>query len=343
MRKTVKAQAASRQTAGAQTSAEFQSLSKQAQAALDADKLQEAVPLFRRALKLNPRWAEGWWSLGTAYYDQDSYAEAELAFQRVIALEPKNGTAHAMLGLCEFELGDDKGALHDIEATKALGIDLDPQLRNVVLFHEGVLLTRAGMFVAAEKPLASMCRDNLGGADVARAFGMAALHMTDRQPPAPGSEAATVVQQVGHADCIAAQKDFDTARRQFTYVVTTYPHFPYVHFAFGRMLIEASDIPGAVSEFKREIDEGHDRLLPMLQIAAAEYKLDSAAGLPYAQQAVALAPQVPFGHYLLGLLLANTGDDTKAIPELETARKAFPKDLKILLGTGGSLCACRAL
>jgi cytochrome c-type biogenesis protein CcmH/NrfG len=101
-------------------SASFTSLSDQAAAALDLDKLDEAIPLFRKALALNPRWAEDWWSLGTAYYDQDRYTEAAIALQKVIALNPKHGTAHAMPGLCEFELGEDANALRDIEASKKL-------------------------------------------------------------------------------------------------------------------------------------------------------------------------------------------------------------------------------
>lgn len=315
--------------AKAQPSAQFQSFSKRAMEALDADKLQEAIPLFRKALALDPRWVEGWWSLGTAYYDQESYAEAEVAFQRVVAMNPKHGTAHALLGMCEFEMGDDKAALRDIEASKDLGTDLDPQLRNAVFYHEGVLLRRAGRFVAAEMPLASLCQGGSRGDDVVRAFGMVALRMPDRQFPLQGSEAATVAEQVGRAACTAAARNFDSARRQLTLVTETYPHFPYVHYVFGRVLIDASDIPGAVAEFKREIDEGHDKVLPMLQIAASQYKVDPAAGLPYAQQAVALAPKLPFAHYLFGLLLASTDQEEKAIPELEIARKAFPQDMRV--------------
>jgi len=315
--------------ANASSSAQFQSLSKRAMAALDADKLPEAIPLFRKALALDPHWVEGWWSLGTAYYDQESYAEAELAFQRVVAIDPRNGTAHALLGLCEFELGDDKSALRDIEASKDLGTDLDPQLRNAIFYHEGVLLQRAGRFVSAEMPFASLCQGGTRGADLVKGFGMAALRMRDRQFPPPGSEPAIVAELVGRAACAAAARDFDNARRQLTFVTETYPHFPYVHYVFGRVLVDASDLPDAVAEFKREIDEGHDQVLPLLQIAASQYKVDPAAGLPYAQQAVALAPKLPFAHYLFGLLLASTDQEEKAIPELEIARKAFPQDMKV--------------
>jgi predicted Zn-dependent protease len=66
-----------------------------------------------------------------------------------------------------------------------------------------------------------------------------------------------------------------------------------------------------------------------LRIAAAEYKVDSPTGLKYAEQVVQLDPQLPLGHYLFGLLLLDTGAYEKAVPELETARKAFPHDGRI--------------
>ena len=42
-----------------------------------------------------------------------------------------------------------------------------------------------------------------------------------------------------------------------------------------------------------------------------------------------MQPELPLGHYLLGLLLLETGAYQRAIPELETARKAFPQETKI--------------
>jgi predicted Zn-dependent protease len=70
-------------------------------------------------------------------------------------------------------------------------------------------------------------------------------------------------------------------------------------------------------------------VLPRLRIAAAEYRRDPAAGVKYAEEAVQLQTDLPLGHYLLGLLLLQTGEYARAIPELETARKAFPQEPKI--------------
>jgi tetratricopeptide (TPR) repeat protein len=297
-------------------------------AALDADHLDEAIPLFRKALALNPKWAEGWWSLGTAFYDQNRYAEASSAFQKVIALDPKHGTAHALLGLCQFELGDDAAALTNIEASKDLGTDVDPQLRGVVFYHEGILLQRAGRYVGAQAAFSSLCRGGTHSDDVLRGYGMAALHMRDRSFPADG-ETAGVVESVGLAECLTAQKNFDAAKQEFTRAITASPQFPWIHYALGRVLIDEQDIPGAVAEFKSELEHSQDRVPVLLQIAAAEYKVDSAAGLPYAQEAVKEDPSVPFAHFLLGLLLMNTDDQAKAVPELEIASRGLPHDPKV--------------
>src|SRR6201999_3149308 len=82
----------------------FANLSAQADAARDANQLKEATVLYRKALALRPGWKDGWWSLGTILYDSDSYREAVPAFRKVVAIDPKNGTANLMLGLCEYQL-----------------------------------------------------------------------------------------------------------------------------------------------------------------------------------------------------------------------------------------------
>jgi predicted Zn-dependent protease len=58
--------------------------------------------------------------------------------------------------------------------------------------------------------------------------------------------------------------------------------------------------------------------------------------VPYAEEAVRLNPNIPFAHYLLGLLYLDTGDHQKAIPQLETAQKAFPKDAKVYFALGSA-------
>ena len=134
----------------ASTTNTFDSLSKRAAEARDADHLDDAVALYKKALALHPKWPEGWWSLGTIEYDRNNYAAAARAFRLLLPLAPKDGTAHVMLGLCEFELHQDSAALKHLQEGKELGVSTNPQLRMVTLYHEGLLLLRAGQFKAAQ-------------------------------------------------------------------------------------------------------------------------------------------------------------------------------------------------
>lgn len=307
----------------------IETLQKKADEARDAGRLEEAAKLYQRALMINPKWTEGWWSLGTLRYDSDRYAEAELAFEKVLALDPKHGTARAMLGLCEFELGQPDRALKDIQESEKLGVLEDTQLRDVVMYHEGILLQRAGKFEAAKAALASLCLSGVRSGELAGTFGMVALRMRDVAPPPPSTDAGQVVQHVGRAACLSGAKEYDQAKAEFERVIAGAPHFPLVHYAYGRMLQDARDHDGAINEFEAEIAEQPKSVLPRLRIAAAEYKWNPEAGLKFAEEAVKLQPELPLGHYLLGLLLLETGAHQRAIPELEMARKAFPQETKI--------------
>jgi tetratricopeptide (TPR) repeat protein len=314
---------------------EFKVLVSKAAAARDAERLDEAAALYRKALRIKPRWAEGWWTLGAIDYETDRSAEAALEFKKVIALEPRHGTARAMLGLCQFRLGEDGEALKNLDAAMAIGIADDEQLQRVMLYDEGVLLRRASRFEAARKPLGSLCQSGAADQDAVMALGMVALWMTDAQPPTD-AQAAQVTIHVGRGACLGARKSFDAGRKEFELAATLAPHFRKFHLAYGRFLEDAGDSAGAIRQYKLEIEEDPSSVLARFCIAAAEYKVDSAAGVPYAEEAVRLAPELPYAHYVLGLLLLDIGEFSRAVPELEIARKAFPAEARVELALGSA-------
>jgi len=312
----------------------FKELSESARKATEENRLDDAARLYKKALSLRPGWAEGWWSLATLEYDQDRYAEAAAHFQKVVALQPKNGTAQVMLGLCEFELGRDAHALRHIQQGKSLGLQKNPELWHVTLFHEGILLQRKGSFQAAQDTLEELCLQTGSNDKAAFILGMTMLRQTARDAPSPGSTDGDVVLRVGRAECLAGQKKYDQARPEFESVVRENPNYPNIHYAFGLFLFEIRDVAAGVEELKQEIANDPKNVLVRLRIAAALYKQNSAAGLPYAEEAVKLEPQQPFAHLLLGLLRLDVDDYLKAIPELETARKSLPQEPKIYAALG---------
>ncbi len=307
----------------------FAAVSAQANAARDADRLDEAAALYQRALAIKPSWAEGWWSLGTIEYDRNAYREAAKAFQKLVTLQPKSGTARVMLGLCQFELGMEDEALESLQEGRRMGIATDPQFREVMLYHEGILLQRKGRFESAQEILGQLCRQAPYPQEVNLAMGAVALRDRNPQLPAEGTVEYQVMETSGEATCLGAQRKYDDARRDFDALVTGHPKYPNLHYAYGKLLLDADDNNAAVAQFQAEIQNNPNDVISRLRIASAKYRIDSAAGLPYAEEAVKLDPSLPLGHYLLGLLLLDTDDYQRAIPELEIAQKAFQDQPKV--------------
>jgi len=318
------------------TSSSFATLSQRAAEARDANRFEEAVTLYTKALALRPNWTEGWWSLGTIEYDQDHYAKAALAFQKVIALDPANGTAHAMLGLCQFELDKDALALQSLLKAEQLNIIKDEQLRTVALYHLGLLQLRARRFGDAKETLSQLAKVRIRTKEVSTALGLAALLIAPKDAPLEGTPGATVVERAGEAEAQLTVKDFEQAKRTYTQLVDEYPAYPNLHFAFGRLLLETNETDQAVEQFQLELKRDPENVNSMLEIASVRYQVDSEEGLHYAEEALKLSPRLPFAHYLVGLLRLDTGNAAGAIPELEIAEKAFPNESRVYFSLGSA-------
>ena len=312
----------------------FASLSTRAAQARDSEHLDEAVALYTKALALRPKWSEGWWSLATIEYDRDHYAKAARGFEKVIALDPKNGTAHAMLGLCQFELQQDDAALKNLLAAENIGVVKDQQLRLVALYHMAVLELRAGKYGAAKETFGQLARDKIRSPELTNGMGLAALLIKPQDAPAEGTPGARVVQQVGEAEVLLTANDFDPAKQQYAQLTAEFPAYPNLHFAFGRLLLETHENDQAVQEFQAELQRDPKHVNSMLEIAVALELVDPQGGLKYAEEAAKLSPQLPFAHYLLGMLRMETGDAAAAIVELEIARKAFPSEAGVYFSLG---------
>ncbi len=312
----------------------FSVLSKRAADARDANRLPEAAALYSKALAINPKWEDGWWALGTLEYDQDHYPQAAQAFERLLSVNPANGTAHAMLGLCQSELGEDEPGLRNLLAAEKFGVVKDDQLRKVALYHMGLLQLRTRRFSAARQTLSKLADEGVETPEFPTALGLAALLVRPQDAPTQGTPGAGIVRRVGQAEALLARKNFAGATAIYKEIEKDSPDYPSLHIAFGRCLLDAAEVDEAVAEFQRELVRDPRSTNAMLEIAAARYRSDSKDGLQYAEQAVKLAPTLPFGHYILGLLRLDTGDAAGAIPELEKASKDFPTEASVYFSLG---------
>jgi tetratricopeptide (TPR) repeat protein len=315
---------------------DFATLSRNADSARQAGRLNEALSSYRKALALQPTWQEGWWSLGTILYEQDAHRDAARAFRRLITLDPKNGTAHLMLALCEYQLDDDASALKNIQTAKALGVQADGGLPNVMTYHEGMLLLRAGHYERALETWQPLVRSGVDDENLELAIGMGVLLIRPKEAPPEGSPARAIVMRAGRAERRHMAREFAAAKQEYVALVREAPTFLNVHYAYGRFLLATEDLESGIQEFVKEIEAHPDHVRARVQVAAARYRLDSAAGLPFGRDVVKLAPEYPFGHYLLGLLYFDTGDIAQALPELETAARMLPGEAQFHFALGNA-------
>lgn len=308
----------------------FDRVAAEAEQARGANRIEEAIGLYRKALALRPDWAEGWWYLGALLYDRDAFADAAVALRRAVDLSPKAGTAWVMLGLCEFRLGRHADALEHIRRGRRLGAGDEPQLRPVMLYHEGLLLLGKGDFERAQETLGLLGAEGVGGEELTTALGLSVLRTRFSELLAGGPALGELVRRAGRAEHLAAQKKFDEALGEYERLAADFPTAPNVQYAYGRFLLASNYNEKAVAALRREIENSPGHLPARLLAADAMLRLkDFAGGLPYAEEAVKLSPRLPLARYLLGALLTGAGQPARAVAELEMAARLKPDEPKI--------------
>lgn len=308
----------------APTAPAFDALVKQATAARQAERWEDAIALYAKTVKLRPAYVEGYWYQGTAYYSLDKFTECRDRFRDVLRLAPKNGAAFAFLGLCEFGLKDYERSLQHLLQSRRFGVGDVPDLGSVARYHAAILMTRIGQYEQALQTLGEFAQQGEDSPRVIEAMGMATLRMAMLPSELPPDRREMIL-MAGRASYQMATRNTAAAGNGFEALVLRYPETPNVHYAYGvYLLLEQPD--RALDEFKKELElqPGHPQSLMQL---AFEYlnRGDAPTALSWAKQAVAAAPKDFAARKALGQALLDTGDVPGAIAELELGVKLAPE------------------
>jgi tetratricopeptide (TPR) repeat protein len=305
----------------------FPVLAERAARAREEGRLEEAVAAYRQALRQRPSWTEGLWYLGATLYELDRYAEAREPFRRLLALEPKAGPAHALLGLCLYQTGDYELALAHLRQARALGFAANPQLERVALYHLALLLNKYEHFEESLFVLAGLAQQGLDSAALAEAAGIAALRRPLLPPEVPAAD-RELVRLAGRAAYAAGARRPHEAEQAFRELLARYPNAANVHYLYGSFLL-GSRPEEAVKELLRELDISPNHLPALVALALELQKQGRPEeGLPYARQAAAAYPRSFAAQNALGRLLVETGALEEGIAALERARELAPDSVQ---------------
>lgn len=308
--------------------ARFDVVARQADVARSENRVPDAIRLYREGTRLRPSWSDGWWYLGSLFYDQDRFPEAAEAFRHLIANPHYGGSAHAFLGLCEYETGKYDDALAQFRAWAKDGWPGTQQLRKVGYYHFALLLNRNGEFIeslALITWLAPVVGDN---PEVAEAMGLASLRLRflpETYPP----ELRERVWLAGKAALYAQQKPAQFARAdQFAArLEARYPDQPEVH-VFRAALYGFEHRPAdAEREYREELKISPNDLSCLMALVGFDLQRgNTAEGSVFARKVIAADPGNAEAHHLLGRILFDDGDMAGAARELETAKQLAPKN-----------------
>jgi tetratricopeptide (TPR) repeat protein len=309
--------------AQAQPATDLDTFKKRADAAREANHLEDAAAVYREAVRLHPRWTEGHWYLGTISYELGKPAVCRSELQQVVLAQPKNGAAWAFKGLCGFQLGAYATALDDLTRAQKLGLGDDAEFPAVVGYHRAMLLTRAGKFEPAVEEIRSFVRGGNTGPLIVEALGTALLRLAKVSSELTPQE-REMAQLAGQGAILAFRRMTDEAEKAYAQLVGKYPDAPNVHYAYGAYLIhERPD--QALEQFKLELQRSPRHALARVQMAQELIRRgDFEGAAPYAAEAARLVPRNFLARKVLGQVKLQAGDVAGAIAELETARTLEP-------------------
>lgn len=299
-----------------------QKLEKRADEAREEGDTQASLVLYERALARNPSWQEGWWYYGSLLYDGDRYANAAMAFRRLVQLNGKLGNAWAMLGLSEFETHDDDRALTDLQNAERLGTE-EP-LEDIADYHLALLLNQHGDSEGASLLLSSLYLKGVRSEDLQVALGLTLLRVPILPSQLDPSQDA-LVHDAGSLAALLANKQIEKAEISYREMLSHYPKVQFLHYGYGGLLASEGHDAEAVAQFKAEIDLNPDSVLAYLEWAFLSMKAkDYPEAVRLARRAKELNPESFLAHYILGNSLLSSDDLKAARVELETAKKLAP-------------------
>ena len=306
---------------------QFDRLAARAAEARKASRDTDALRLYQAALKLNPSWTDGWWNVGSIFYEREDFPAARDTLRKLVALDKKAVAAYALLGVCEYKVADYDAALEHLDTARSLGLPNNHPLGNAALFFLALLLNREGQHDAAAGLLLSAPENQVsfavaqpaGSPTVLLAVGMTGLRIA-KLPEELTPEEKDLASQVGRA--LAAPETQATALMRD--VLAQHPEQPNLHYLYGMVLLHG-DSGMAIEQFQKELDRD-PRHVPSLLAMVREMERESRfqEAMPYAQRAVAAEPGHYAAHAILGRVLVSMDRTEEGVRELEQAKQIEP-------------------
>ena len=295
----------------------------------------EAETAWRAYMKAHPTDPEPYAQLAVLEARQEHYKEAVPLYRKALAMNPNVPGLRLNLGLALFKSGDLKDALLEfsksLQSTSAGSPDAQRLTILIGMCHYG--LAQYVEAVPYLKEAASTDAQNLP-------LRLALAHscLWSKQYPCVMDvyhEILAIDPNSAEADMIAGEaldemKDNSGATNMFRAAVKANPNEPNVHFGLGYLLWSQKIYPEAATEFQAELanDPNHVQAMEYLGDALIQLNHPEQAQ-PYLEKTVKLDRAQWLAHLDLGIILSDAGENDQAMHELLEAEKLRPDEVNV--------------
>jgi tetratricopeptide (TPR) repeat protein len=293
----------------------------------------EAETTWRAILKAEPGSAEANAHLGFLESRQERYKEAVPLYRKALALDPAMPGLKMNLGLALFKSGSLREAVDTFTVLRKSEPASSPEaLRLATLI--GIARFGLGEFAAAVPDLKEATASDPKNLPFRLMLAQSCLASKQYQCVLDVYHEILVLNaESAEADMLAGEaldemKDHAGAIEQFRAAVKADPKVPNVHFGLAYLLWSQGKYEEAAPEFQAELANVPENVQAIAYLADTEVKLNHPeAARPMIEQAIHLDAEIELPHLDLGILEADAGRREDALSEFKLAAKLNPSDV----------------
>lgn len=320
---------------GGQAAATAQNQRQTALALEQQGKSSEAESAWRLYLKDHPSNPEPYAHLGLLEARQEHYKEAVPLYRKALALNPAISGLRLNLGFALFKGGELKQAIVEFNALlKSQELASAEGQRLTILI--GMAHYGLAEYAEAVPYLQQAAARDTQNLPLRLALAHSCLWSrqyqcvvnTNHEILSLNAESAEADMLVGEA--LDAMKDRNGAIEQFRAALKVNPKTPDAHFSLGYVLWILKQYPEAASEFQAELDTNPNHAQAMTYLADVDLQLGHAdAALPLLEKAVKLNSELELVHLDLGIIYASAGRQDDALREMKEAERLAPEEVDV--------------
>jgi len=295
----------------------------------------EAETAWRAFLQSHPANAEAYAHLGFLEARQERYTEAVPLYRKALALNPAMPGLRLNLGLSLFKSGALKEAVQTLTPLLKSQPPSSPEALRLTaligLAHYGL-----GDYAAAVPFLKQASVADPQNLAIRLAWAHSCLWSKQYQCVLDVyHEILTLNAESAEADMLAGEaldemKNTAGATEQFRAAVKADPREPNVHFGLGYLLWGLMQYEEAAQEFQAELANNPDHAQALAYLADTNMRLSHPeAAPPLLAKAIRIDPRIELAHLDLGILDADAGHKEDALRELKIAENLSPNDQNV--------------